>query len=207
MNKELSNSHFNLALGGFLLYGVLVNVVISFVLSTHIFTPEQIIAVLVLSLVCGIAGVFVALKNDELIVSFLGYNMLVIPFGLMISFVVQSYAPGVIFEAFLLTAIIMAVMMIAAGVKPDWFRGMGTMLFIGLIGLIIAEVVCLFMGISPTWVSAFSACLFSLYIGYDWVRAQEGPKTLDSAIDNALNIYLDIINLFLDLLRLLGDND
>ena len=207
MNKELSNSHFNLALGGFLLYGVLVNVVISFVLSTHIFTSEQVIAILVLSLVCGIAGIFVALKNDEPIVSFLGYNMLVIPFGLMISFVVQAYTPGVIFEAFLLTAIIMVVMMIAASVKPDWFRGMGTVLFIGLIGLIIAEVVCLFMGINPTWVSAFSACLFSLYIGYDWVRAQEGPKTLDSAIDNALNIYLDIINLFLDLLRLLGDND
>lgn len=86
--KELTNSKFNLFLGLFILYGVLVNVLISFLMAGHEFTSAQMIAVLVLSLVCGIAGVFVALKNDRPIVSFLGYNMLVIPFGLMLSMIV-----------------------------------------------------------------------------------------------------------------------
>ena len=207
MNKELSNSNFNLALGGFILYGVLVNVAISFALQNHIFTVEQLLAVLALCLVCGIAGVFVALKNDDPKISFLGYNMLVIPFGLSIAAVVQVYSPQVVFEAFMMTGLIMLVMMIAATLKPEWFEGMGTILFIALIGLIIAEVVCLFLGIHPLWISAISAGIFSCYIGYDWMLAQSGPKTLDAAIDGALNIYLDIINLFLDLLRIMGDND
>lgn len=205
--KELTRSKFNLLLGLFILYGVMVNVLTSYLMSEHIFTTEQIIAVLVLSLVCGIAGVIIALKNDEPLVSFLGYNMLVIPFGLMLSIVVQQYSPTAIFEAFLLTAMIMIVMIIAATIKPEWFEGMGTILFTALIGLIIAEVVCLFMGIAPLWISAISAGIFSCYIGYDWMCAQSGPKTIDAAIDNALNIYLDIINLFLDLLRIMGDND
>jgi FtsH-binding integral membrane protein len=204
--KELTNSKFNLFLGLFILYGVLVNVLISFLMAGHEFTSAQIIAVLVLSLVCGIAGVFVALKNDRPIVSFLGYNMLVIPFGLMLSMIVQLYSPMVVFEAFFLTAMIMFVMIIAATIIPEWFKGLGTVLFIALIGLIIAEVICVFIGITPLWISAISALIFSCYIGYDWTMAQAGPKTLDAAIDSALNIYLDIVNLFLDLLRIVGDN-
>jgi FtsH-binding integral membrane protein len=204
--KELTNSKFNLFLGLFILYGVLVNVLISFLMAGHEFTSAQMIAVLVLSLVCGIAGVFVALKNDRPIVSFLGYNMLVIPFGLMLSMIVQLYSPMVVFEAFFLTAMIMFVMIIAATIIPEWFKGLGTVLFIALIGLIIAEVICVFIGITPLWISAISALIFSCYIGYDWTMAQAGPKTLDAAIDSALNIYLDIVNLFLDLLRIVGDN-
>lgn len=205
--RELTRSKFNLVLGLFILYGVLVNVLISFLMSNHIFTTEQIIAILALSLICGIAGVIIALKNDEPLVSFLGYNMLVIPFGLILSIVVQQYSPTVIFEAFLLTAIIMMVMIIAATIKPEWFEGMGPILFTALIGLVIAEVICLFLGIFPLWISAISAGVFSCYIGYDWMCAQSGPKTLDAAIDSALSIYLDIINLFLDLLKIVGDND
>lgn len=204
--KELTNSKFNLFLGLFILYGVLVNVLISFLMAGHEFTSPQMIAVLVLSLVCGIAGVFVALKNDRPIVSFLGYNMLVIPFGLMLSMIVQLYSPMVVFEAFFLTAMIMFVMIVAATIIPEWFKGLGTVLFIALIGLIIAEVICVFIGITPLWISAISALIFSCYIGYDWTMAQAGPKTLDAAIDSALNIYLDIVNLFLDLLRIVGDN-
>ena len=35
----------------------------------------------------------------------------------------------------------------------------------------------------------------------DWAKAQEKPKTLDNAVDSAVDLYLDIINLFV---RLLG---
>nr|MCR5618576.1 Bax inhibitor-1 family protein [Lachnospiraceae bacterium] len=48
------------------------------------------------------------------------------------------------------------------------------------------------------------AALFSGYIGYDFWRAQQFPKTLDNAVDCAVDIYLDIINLFLRILRILA---
>jgi len=51
------------------------------------------------------------------------------------------------------------------------------------------------------------AGLFSLYIGYDMYRANHVAKTLDNAIDISIDLYLDIVNLFLFVLRILGKKD
>ena len=81
------------------------------------------------------------------------------------------------------------------------------MLFIALIGLVIAQLLCMLFNIYPTIISWVAAAIFSLYIGYDWVKAQMYVKTVDNAVDSALDIYLDIINLFLQLLRILGSKN
>ena len=46
--------------------------------------------------------------------------------------------------------------------------------------------------------------IFCGYIGYDWGRANSIPKTVDNAIDSAASLYMDIINLFLRILRIMG---
>jgi FtsH-binding integral membrane protein len=51
-----------------------------------------------------------------------------------------------------------------------------------------------------------AAALFSLYIGYDIYRSQNYPKTLDNAVDSALDIYMDMANLFIRLLQILGNS-
>lgn len=71
-------------------------------------------------------------------------------------------------------------------------------------GLLVCELVCLLFHIRQTITSWVAAGVFSLYIGYDFQRAQAYPKTADNAVDCALDIYLDIINLFLRILRILG---
>ncbi len=43
-----------------------------------------------------------------------------------------------------------------------------------------------------------------MYIGYDIYRSQQYPKTLDNAVDSALDIYMDIANLFIRILSILG---
>ena len=53
-------------------------------------------------------------------------------------------------------------------------------------------------------VSWIGAVVFSLYIAYDVWRSQKFPPTLDNAVDSALDIYLDIANLFLELLEIFG---
>ena len=63
----------------------------------------------------------------------------------------------------------------------------------------------MFVGIvTPQWWDWLVALLFCGYIGYDWAKAQEKRKTLDNAVDSAVDLYLDIINLFV---RLLGSKD
>ena len=48
------------------------------------------------------------------------------------------------------------------------------------------------------------AAIFCGYIGVDWGRANRIERTLDNAVDSAASLYLDIINLFLRVLRILS---
>ena len=48
--------------------------------------------------------------------------------------------------------------------------------------------------------------IFSLFIGYDWARANTCAKTVKNAIDLSASLYLDIVNLFLRLLRMMSRN-
>ena len=68
-----------------------------------------------------------------------------------------------------------------------------------------AELVMLWLGVSNIGISWIAAIVFSLYIAYDVYESQEYPPTMDNAIDSALDIYLDIANLFLRILQLLGN--
>ena len=53
------------------------------------------------------------------------------------------------------------------------------------------------------------AVIFTLYLLYDFNRLEKmaGNESWGAAIDIAVNIYLDIINLFLDLLEILAESD
>ena len=80
---------------------------------------------------------------------------------------------------------------------------MGPTLFISLgIGLF-GEIISMLFGYTGNVFNWIFVIIFSLYIGYDWHKAQMYPKTLDNAVDSALDLYLDIINLFIRLLNLI----
>lgn len=90
----------------------------------------------------------------------------------------------------------------------------GTFLFMGLIGIIIASIVNLFMRSSMMEfvISFVGVAIFTGLTAYDTQRIKEIYSGEDSAeiaskkaIFGALALYLDFINLFLSLLRLLGD--
>jgi len=96
---------------------------------------------------------------------------------------------------------------------------MGQFMFMGLIGIIIASVVNLFMrssGVSLI-VSYIGVIVFVGLTAYDTQKlrtmALSQPDGLDTgtirkgAILGALTLYLDFINLFLMLLRILGNRD
>lgn len=82
------------------------------------------------------------------------------------------------------------------------FSKLGPMLFISLIIVIIGMIINIFLQSSllMTIITIVSAIVFTLYIGYDTQKALEG----ENAIIVAVGLYLDIINLLLDILRLLS---
>ena len=87
-------------------------------------------------------------------------------------------------------------------VRPYWGR-----LILSLLLTLAAEIAALLLGYRSPALSWIGVGLFSMYIGYDWHRAQQGTKTVYHAIDCAVDLYLDITNLFLDLLELLDWSD
>ena len=76
---------------------------------------------------------------------------------------------------------------------------------IPLLLVIVVELVEVFiLGIHHGVIDWIVVLIFCGYVGVDWGRANQIPKTLDNAIDSAAALYMDIINLFLRILRILG---
>ena len=92
------------------------------------------------------------------------------------------------------------------------FGFLGGFLLISLIMLIVMGLLNIFFFHSKIFslVRAYiGAVIFILYLLFDFNRLEKmtGDKTWGVAIDIAVNIYLDIINLFLDLLEILAESD
>ena len=192
-----------------LLWGLLVNYLLCRFVGTAIFTVNP-IALLIGYLVLVIAGIVISAKSQNPLISFLGYNMVVVPFGLIITLIVETYggiSSVVVTNAFLYTLLITSAMMACVLIAPGFFSKLGGALFGVLIGLIVCEVVLLLLGVKQIVTDWIAAGLFSLYIGYDIYRSQQFPKTLDNAVDSALDIYMDIANLFIRILSILGKRD
>lgn len=197
---------FNMIMGGTLVYGLVLNVLmckycVSFALSIN---P---LFLMIGYLALGFLGTYIARKSDNPIVSFIGYNCLVVPFGLVLSIIVESYggiSSGVVAQAFVITLEITALMAVLAVLMPEKMEKLGGFLTISLLSLCVVYIIQLILGRSSIIVAYISAAIFSLYIGYDIHKAQNAPSTIDSAIDSALDVYLDVINLFLQLLRITG---
>lgn len=150
-------------------------------------------------------GMYLCAKSDSPFVSFIGYNFVVVPFGLIINLVVSQYEPELVLQAMQVTGMVTFLMMILGTIFPRFFQKIGGALAITLLIVIVVEVIQIFIfkvhhGILDWAVAA----IFCGYIGYDWSRANQIPKTVDNAIDSAAALYIDIINLFIRILRIMG---
>jgi FtsH-binding integral membrane protein len=142
---------------------------------------------------------------------FLGYAALN---GLTLSVIFLAYTAASIASTFFITAGTFAAMSAIGYTTKRDLSGMGNFLFMAMIGLIIASVVNIFLASSALyWVISFAGVLiFVALTAYDTQKikrmiAQVSGEDAEQrvAIYGALNLYLDFINLFLYLLRILGN--
>ena len=194
---------------GVLIWGLLINVLLCYTVG-NVYDYINPIVFTVLYAVCAFAGILIAGKSQKPGLSFLGYNMVVVPFGLVISTLVEFYGgvdSAIVTYAFLYTLVVTLGMTGAALAFPQFFSKIGGALLGVLIGLILCELVLLILGLDQSVSDWLVAGLFSLYIGYDVYRSQQFAKTVDNAVDCALDIYLDIANLFIRILSILAKKD
>ena len=205
-DQIISDRAYNGVLLGVLLWGFLVNVLLCvFVGDVYRYVNPAVF--LIGYFICAVVGIFIAGKSRKPLVSFLGYNLVVLPFGLAISTAVAAYGgvdARVVTDAFLYTLLISIGMGGASLAFPSLFEKLGGAMLGILIGLVVCELLLLVFRVEQSVTDWVAAGLFSLYIGFDIHRSQQFARTLDNAVDCALDIYLDVANLFLRLLRLLA---
>ena len=157
---------------------------------------------LLIGLAIPILGILIAIKSKNPIVSFIGYNMVVVPFGFILGPVVNHYSPDVIRNTMYTTAGIAVFMGLMGTMFPNFFSRIGGFLLVALFAMLMVLILQLFIPAMRLHIFDYiGAGLFSLLIGYDMYRANHIQKTVNNAIDVCIDLYLDIINLFLFLLR------
>ncbi len=132
--------------------------------------------------------------------------------GITMGLIVASYTTGSVVSAFLSASAMFGAAAIYGHVTKRSLAKLGGLLFMGLIGLLVAMVVNIFLGSSQvTWIiSIVGVVLFTALTAYDVQKIQSGALAAQTgsmekaAVIGALTLYLDFINLFLFMLRLMG---
>jgi FtsH-binding integral membrane protein len=130
--------------------------------------------------------------------------------GLSFATIFALYTMGSIVSAFMGAAILFAVMSGYGYFTKRSLDSMGQFMFIGLIAICIASIVNIFIGstVMQTVISALAIIIFLGLTAYDTQKIRE-EVSYDTdgiaEIRGALTLYLDFINLFLNLLNLFGD--
>lgn len=135
--------------------------------------------------------------------------------GFTLSIVLLAYTQETVLTAFLSATLMFLVMAVIGLTTKKNLSGMGQALYAALFGVIIASVVNLFLASSGMsfLISIISVLIFSGLIAYDNQRIRHvfeetnGEVGQGWVVSMALSLYLDFVNLFLNLLRIFGSRD
>ena len=158
-----------------------------------------------LGLVVAISGAINRISASTASLLFLAYAALN---GLTMSTIFVAYTSSSIASTFVITSGMFGAMSLYGYATKSDLTSWGSFLFMGLIGMVIASVVNIFLHSSMIYwvVSLCGIIVFTGLTAYDTQNIKNmgntGPK---GAILGALRLYLDFINMFLLMLRLLGD--
>jgi len=133
--------------------------------------------------------------------------------GLTVGVIVSVYTAQSVAYVFGLTCLVtFGLMAFAMQTKYD-FTGAGPYLFAAFLVLFFMSFIMIFTGVSRTMeliYAGFGTLIFSFYIIYDTQLIVGGKHashrfSIDDYVFASLNLYLDIINLFIMLLRIFGE--
>ena len=165
-----------------------------------------------LGLVVWLSGIIGRLSSGAAASVFLLYSTLN---GLTMAGIFLVYTSSSIVSTFVVTAGMFGAMSVYGLVTSRPLDGLGSFAFMGLIGVILASVVNIFLHSSTLEfvISCVGVIVFVGLTAYDTRKLKMMAAQVDAdseagrkgAIQGALALYLDFVNLFLMLLRLLGN--
>ena len=214
-----SAEEINSAMGrvyGHMSMAVLVSMLISYWVGT---TPELLQFfftgvlkwIVIFAPLAAIFGVSMVLANDPTKpVAQLCLHGFAALMGLSFSMIFAVFTMGSIVSAFMGAAILFAVMSGYGYFTKQSLDSMGKFMFVGLIAIVIASIVNIFIGstVMQMVISALAIIIFLGLTAYDTQQIREMVSVDTSPaveVSGALTLYMDFINLFLNLLQLFGE--
>lgn len=155
-------------------------------------------------------GIWIIKISESIPGAVFGYGLVTGVFGLFLGPLVASYDSASVVKVFVLTVAVVLALGFIGVIAPDlaaWAKWLfGGLLFIigGYILLPILGAFGIPVGGALTWIDIIALIIFGALVIYDLNRAVRLPHTHKNAIDSAVAIYLDFINIFIRLLSLMG---
>ena len=137
--------------------------------------------------------------------------------GISLSTIFAIYSTSSIATTFFISALTFCVMALTGYTTKTDLTKMGSLLIMGVVGIVIASIVNMFIGSSlmDYIISIIGVLVFTGLTAYDVQKIKNIGNQIDQGSETAqkmmvlgaLTLYLDFINLFLMLLRLFGNRD
>ena len=120
---------------------------------------------------------------------------------------------NVVFQAMISTCTAVFITLLVVYLSPIDFSFLGLILFISLFALLVMRLLNYYIFKSPKqmlYQSYAGIVIFVLYLVYDFDRLEKanasGDASWGTAVDIAVALYLDIINLFMEILSSMAEN-
>jgi FtsH-binding integral membrane protein len=216
---EKAQSKFMSKVYSWMLAGLLVTAAATYFTTTSgllriVYTNSILLILLMISefgLVIYLSARIQTMKAATAIGSFLLYAGLT---GVTLSCILARYSTDALVSAFGISAGMFASLSLYGFVTKKNLSGWGSFLFMGLVGILLIGVVNFFVQSNAMWFvfNIAGVIVFAGLTAYDtqkikemfYLQAQGAEIATKGAIMGALRLYLDFINLFLMILRLVG---
>jgi FtsH-binding integral membrane protein len=132
--------------------------------------------------------------------------------GLTVGVILSFYKLSSVVSTFLAASAMFGAAAVYGATTKRSLTSLGGFLFMGMIGILVASVVNIFLGSSPLgWVIALiGVVIFTAFTAYDVQRISYGDYAASlgsvekASVLGAIHLYINFVNIFLFLLRLMG---
>lgn len=212
-SARLSRRVYNLIMGALVMLGFLVVGVCAALTATPGFLLaiyQNYFAVMLGSVAASVAGIVVlhlGMRREGFWMALAGYALVVASIGFTTGLILPMYDLPSIANAFVGTALIAALFTLLGAAYPAFFARVQGIAVTALLALIVVSLVGSFMGVGMGWLDYAVILVFCGFIGYDTYRAQQCEPTVKMAVFNAVQIWLDLVNVFIRILAIVGRRD
>jgi len=214
-----SAGEINSAMGrvyGHMSLAVVVSMIVSYLVGTspellQFFFTGVMKWIVIFAPLAAIFGVAMVLGNNpSKVVAQLCLHGFAALMGLSFATIFALFTMGSIVSAFMGAAILFGVMSGYGYFTKQSLDSLGKFMFVGLIAICIASIVNIFIGstVMQMVISALAIIIFLGLTAYDTQKIREEVSVDTSPaveVRGALTLYMDFINLFINLLQLFGD--